>query len=301
MSNVNNLLFATSLLSVAHGFYMVAALFTALPLLFDLNEFSVSNQQPDTPGTYAIIETCIAGASMLIGLTGSLAVIGSKYRLVNSLNQTVLGSFFLLFFLVQGFLMYNRLQFVGVLTDWGWNNGSGTCKDASFTGCPIARYLSANNTEITTISDCKFNAFDLNNINTGQGASQLVDWSNKFNYDVANQNVLLMAAQSAGMPIDIEALDLIHDCWYWGCHEICHPRYKLNRIWITYGAISLGIYALLSVLSFIAASSISKSENEPDDDEKSEPILPPPDLEERLSNNVSNSSSVALTNLRLRI
>ena len=92
--------------------------------------------------------------------------------------------------------MYNRIQFVGVLTDWGWNNGAGTCKDASFTGCPIARYLSANNTKIESISDCKFNAFDLNNINTGQGSSHLIDWSNKFNYDEENQNVLLNTSKT---------------------------------------------------------------------------------------------------------
>lgn len=305
MSNVINLLFATSLLSLAHGFFMVAALFTALPLLFNLHEFSDANQQPDTPGTYAIVETCLAGASMLIGLMGSLTVIGSKHRQVNSLSQRILGTFFFIFFLIQGFLMYQRLNFVGILTDWGWNNGTDTCKDSTLTGCPIARYLSLNYTEIKTISDCKFNAFDLLNVNEGQGASQLVDWSNKFNYDIANKAVVLTAAQSTGLTIDDAALDLQHDCWYWGCNEICHPRYKLNRIWITYGAISLGVYALLSVLSFIAASSISKSENDPEDEKlESEPLIPPDDLEdvrEVLQIKDSNSSSRAVVNLRFRM
>ena len=249
-----NYLFASSLLSTAHGFMTVAALFMSMPLLFDLNIFTDSTEQQNASGTYAIIEMCLAGGSFLIGTVGSFSTLASKTRAVTSTTQYVLGSFYLVFFIINGGIAALRAYQLGWLTDMGIYSKVG-CRDDSFTGCPTARYLLANQT-IETKSNCIFNAYNLENVDAGIK----VDWSNPFNYDKANVNVLVASANSAGLNIDAMAMGEIHGCWYWGCSEVCGDRYKLNQ---TYGYISCGtafIYLLLSLLSFIAASTISKSE-----------------------------------------
>ena len=75
--SLNNLLFLQSLLSTAHGFWISASLITSIPILFDLNIFSDPNLQPNDPGIYSIIETCLAGASFLVALVGSFTTLAS--------------------------------------------------------------------------------------------------------------------------------------------------------------------------------------------------------------------------------
>lgn len=305
-SKANNLLMATAFMSTAHGFWVTSGLFTALPLLFDLNVFSMSNEQPDDAGIYSIIELVLAGCSFLIGMVGAYGIIGSKNRIANSTSQFILGAFFTIFAVVQLILLFLRLNARGVLADMGWNDGVGTCADHSFTGCPIARYEHANFT-IETISDCKFNAFDLNNVNNQDigGATILVDWSNVFNYDSVNAAVLATAANSGGtLEVDAAAMPNIGHCWYWGCNEVCHPRSKLNQAWITYAMLSSGVYIILSILSFVAGSKISKEEelltDKKDDVESQVLIAPDDDDTDGWSNKVS-SSSVRLENFKLRM
>lgn len=249
-----NYLFASSLLSTAHGFMTVAALFMSMPLLFDLNIFTDSTEQQNASGTYAIIEMCLAGSSFLIGAVGSFSALASKTRNVSSTTQYVLGSFYLVFLIVSGGIAALRAYQLGWLTDMGLYSKVG-CRDDSFTGCPTARYIFANQT-IETKTNCIFNAYNLENIDAGIK----VDWSNPFNYDKANVNILVQSANSAGLNIDAMAMGEIHGCWYWGCSEVCGDRYKLNQ---TYGLISCGsafIYLVLAAVSFLAASTISKSE-----------------------------------------
>ena len=109
-SKVTTILFGSSLLSTAHGFWTFAALFTSIPFLFNLNEFADTNKQPDTPGVYAIIETCLAGASFLIGAVGSYSIVGSKRRLANSTSLFVLGGFYTIFAIIQLLLLFFRLN-----------------------------------------------------------------------------------------------------------------------------------------------------------------------------------------------
>lgn len=272
-----------------------------MPLLFDLNVFSDSNAQPDTPGIYSIIETVVAGCSFLLGVTGSYAIIGSKLRIANSSTQFILGAFYTAFFVAQTILLFLRLNKRGILYEWGWNDGTNTCADFSFTGCPIARYEHANYT-VETISDCQFNAFDLNNIDDGSGALITVDWSNVFNYDVANSAILATAANSGGtLEVDAAAMPNIGDCWYWGCNSVCHSRYKLNQMWTIYGTISMVVYIILSILSFVAAAKISKEEDLVGEsaDEESVP-LKLVDESDEWSSNVS-SSAVRSLNFSLRM
>lgn len=286
-SKATNLLFGQSLLSTAHGFWVTSALFTAIPLLYDLNVFSDVNEQPDDPGIYAVIELCLAGTSFLIALAGSFGVLASKFRLASSTSQFILGSFYTMAFLGSAALLYLRLNMLGWLYDWGIGDGVGTCSDSSFTGNPTYRLTNLTSNTIESISDCKFNVYDINNVNTfslGAGSPTLVDWSNKFNYDASNAAVLASYAQSAGADVDAAGMPLIHNFWYWGCNEICHPRYKLNRTWLFYTMASTGIYLILMGLSFGAATIIKKDE-ELGEDKKDE------EMQELLESGQTDSSN----------
>ncbi len=307
LPHIRQLILATALFSLAHGFYIFSGLFTSMPLLFNLNIFSDSNAQPDIPGNFAVIETTMAGVNFLLGVVGSMAILGDNRPKLTATRGWIIGVIYLILFIVQMILLGIRLDKTGTFYDWGWNDGTKTCRDTDFTGCPIARFLSTDGATIDSISDCKFNAFDVNNVNSGDGASQLVDWSNFMNYDSANAAVLATAAQSAGMDVDADALEPIHDCWYWGCHEICTDRYKLNGIWITYAVISVVVYALLSTLTFITASAVAREEELGDVKRSGESnsLEIPPDADgfssssELLSKD--SSSSDKFLNLNLRI
>lgn len=254
--SLNNLLFTQSLLSTAHGFWICASLITSIPLLFDLNIFSDSNLQPDDPGIYCIIEICLAGASFLVALVGSFTTLASKSRETNPLTQYTLGSFYVIFFIICSFIAFLRLNKLGLLAEWELTEEAGTCRDSSFTGNPIAR-LELAGYKVETISDCQFNVYDPNLVNInifGNGTNNpiLVDWSNPFNYDAANANVLAQAAQSAGADVDAAAMPLLHEFWYWGCDPVCHPRHKLNFTWLIYSIVNSGVYLILLIVSFAA-------------------------------------------------
>jgi len=302
----NNILIATSLISICHGFWVTSGLFMAMPTLFDLNVFSDTNTQPDTPGIYSIVELVLAGCSFLIGVVGSYGIVASKRRVGSSTSQFLMGSFFTVFTIVQGILLFFRFDKNGYLKEYNINDGTGSCLDASFTGCPTARYKSANYT-IETISDCKFNAFDLNNINNQAigGGSQLVDWSNVFNYDVSNAATLAAAANSGGtLELDAAAMPNIGHCWYWGCDEVCNPRYKLNQMWTIYAMASLVVYLLLTILTFVAGGNIAAEEELASSDESPDVEAAPDKFSMRRRSRWSNSNSSSsnrLINLDFRI
>lgn len=271
--SLNNLLFIQSLLSTAHGFWISASLITSIPILFDLNVFSDPNIQTDDPGIYSIIEICLAGASFLVALVGSFTTLASKSRETNPITQYTLGSFYVIFFIICSIIAFLRLNKLGVLAEWDMADATGTCSDSSFTGNPIAR-LELAGYKVETISDCQFNVYDPNLVNInifGNGTNNpiLVDWSNPFNYDASNANVLAQAAQSAGADVDAAAMPLLHEFWYWGCDPVCHPRHKLNYAWLTYSIVNSGVYLILLIVSFAAgveSNRNSKLSTKKDDD-----------------------------------
>lgn len=286
--------------------FVFAGLFTSMPLLFNFHIFSDSVKQPNRSGELAIIETAMAGGSFLIGTVISVATLGSKTRKINSTLLWTMGAIYCVFTILQVAYLFERLDKTGILNNWGWNDGTKTCNDDSFTGCPIARYLSVENSKIETISDCKFNAFDINNVNDGEGASQLVDWSNRLNYDSANVNLLATAAQSAGMDVDADALEPIYACWYWGCNSVCNDRYRLNRVYIGYACANTIFYIVLSVLMFLSASEVSKGEDLGEEKRAAEepPVEIPDDddftpYSSSTNNDISSSDKVLYLNLRI--
>ena len=148
-----------------HGIITLIGLFVAMPILSSLDSFS--SGQPDLPAIYSIVEMSFAVVSIVIVFT-------TMYY-PKSISFTIGGSFWIILALSQLVLLYLRAYNTGFISDIGLVEEAG-CRDSSFVGCPIARLLSSGNT-IESIGDCRFNAFDLDNINTGEGSSQLIDWS----------------------------------------------------------------------------------------------------------------------------
>lgn len=262
--NLNGLLFTQSFLATAHGFWMVAALLTVIPLLFNLNVFSDTNEQPDDPGVYSIVELCLGGASFLVSFVGSFTVLAGAKRITTPLTQFALGAFYLILFVICVIILGLRLNKMGILSDFGFADDANTCRDSSFTGNPIAR-LELAGYKVETKTDCMFNVYDSNLVNINQfgGNSSepiLVDWSNVFNYDSANLGVLAQAAQSAGEDVDAAAMPLLHEYWYWGCDPVCHPRHKLNNTWLAYSFVNCGAYLILMIVSFAAGVEANRSD-----------------------------------------
>ena len=262
---LNGILFAQSLIATAHGFWIVSSLLTAVPFLFDLNVFSDTNMQPNDAGIYSIIETCFAFVSFCVSLVGSFTILASVERKSSSVTQFTLGAFYILFFGVCLIFLAFRMNKMGIFYDWNIGGMDKTCRDSSFGGNPTAR-LELAGYEIKSVSDCIFNAYDPDLVNINQFGSNssepmLIDWSNVNNYDHVNAAVLAQSAQSAGVEnIDAAAMPKLHEYWYWGCHPICHPRHRLNFIYLVYDIVSVVIYLTLAILSFAAGVESNRME-----------------------------------------
>ena len=249
-----NILMFSALLSTAVGFLVFSAMFTTIPLLYDLNVFADSNLQPNDPGVYTIVEMSLAAATFAIGAVGTHALLGQKAAVGGSV-QYMVATFYTLFLLAETWIVYQRTLNLGYLSEYGIVDAYG-CNDTSIaTGCPTSR-AELTDLNIVTKTDCSFNVYNLDNVNGGTA----IDWSNKDMYDYDNNGVLVAAAQNAYGDDSIKAKDIgmIHHCYYWGCSEACNDRYRVNRIWLF---ISIGtwiMYIILMGLSFGAAGNMSK-------------------------------------------
>lgn len=231
------------------AFFLSGAYLTSLPFLNELNIFSDTSVNPDTSGIYTIIETCLALSSFLICAVVAWALVGVEK--VEKEQMRIGGFFYVMFFLVELVLLFNRLLALGILADWGMAKDSG-CRNPAFDGNPVERYERYSGKNITLKSECIFNGFNTLNIDGGNK----IDWANYVNYDSAQRNVLLQAAQSAGLTqLKLEDIPYYHDTWYWGCHEICHERYNLNRLWLWFSFIGMISYLVTALFLFCAGDS----------------------------------------------
>ena len=231
---------------------MVCTNLSYLPILFKLNVFDDPSLQPNIPGIYSLVESGIAFFVLLISVIEIIRTMISSEKRTASI-QWVVGTIYALFFIAQVVFSIIRTK-----------AREDICNDTSFTGCPVARYESFYT--VSKERDCIFNAYDLSNINNLDinGGTELIDWSDRSNYDYANVNVLVAAANSngvngTGIDVDAAAMPLLHDCWYYGCGGVCNPRDNLNKVWIRNGYIGIAIYLLLTVLAYTAGSKLSSS------------------------------------------
>lgn len=268
------------------AFFLSGAYLMSLPFLNELNIFSDASKNPDTSGIYTVVETCLALSSFLICAVVAWALVGVEK--VEKEQMRIGGFFYVMFFLVELVILFNRLLAMGILADWGLAKDSG-CRNPDFDGNPVERYERYAGKKIKLKSECIFNGFNTLNIDGGTK----LDWANYVNYDSAQRNVLLQAAQSAGLTqLTLEDIPYYHESWYWGCHEICHDRYTLNHTWVWFSLIGMVSYLVTALFLFCAGD--NQTSISPDNDEESDPLL----LAEEEDNNDSASSSEQLGSLK---
>lgn len=249
---MSNIIKINSFIGIAYGMWAVSAHLSSLPILYKLDVFADPSLQPDIPGVYSFVEVGFAGAVLLTSVINMLSVTLLRCKQFASL-QWIAGTIFAMLCIAQVIFIFIRI-----------NTRDKICNDTSFTGCPVARY--ELHYTVSSETDCIFNAYDLNNINNLDinGGTLLIDWSDRSNYDYANVEVLVAAANSngangTGIDVDAAAMPLLHDCWYYGCGGICNPRDVLNNTWITHGIVGCVFYGILSMLAYTAASKLSSS------------------------------------------
>lgn len=228
-------------ISLIYGSMSILTLFLITFIVYAYNDLK-GEDQANVSGNLAIVEIVIASVSVALGVV--------IYVNFNNLKYNAMALLWAALTVAQFVVFYIRATATGLTTRLGLTESTG-CEDSSFVGCPVARIESAGYENI-----CEFNAFDLDNINTGEGSSTLIDWSDKTMYDNINKAVLVDAATSAGLDIDAAALAPIHGCYYFGCP--CTGRETLNSIYLFTGVISGAIYLALCILSFQASSSARK-------------------------------------------
>lgn len=139
-----------------------------------------------------------------------------------------------------------RLSETGLMFD------TGVCKrtEGSLV-CPTV--LFRTEMAIENKLDCVFNAFAESPSAWNKAGVPKIDWSNEEMYDKKSQSVVFEAYKLAREDIDIneDEMALYHDCWYWGCDEICNDRHLINVVMAYASAIVSVIYITLTVLSGI--------------------------------------------------
>jgi hypothetical protein len=228
-------------ISLFHGSIVIIGLALFTFIVYAYNDLK-GEDQANVSGNLAIVEMVVASVSVALGVVISY---------FNNLKYNAMALLWAALAVSQFVVFYIRAAATGLTTRLGLTESTG-CEDSSFVGCPVARIESAGYENI-----CKFNAFDLDNINTGEGSSTLIDWSDTTMYDNINKAVLVNAANSAGLDIDAAALAPIHGCYYFGC-PCTGDRETLNSIYLFTGAASIAIYLALCILSFQASSSARK-------------------------------------------
>ena len=167
-----------------------------------------------------------------------------------------------LFALISIVITMYRVAETGILSGVVDMFSDGVCSRTTAGACQTVLYRSEYN--ITEKVDCKINAYSVSSINWNKADYPLIDWSDKEMYDVKNRNTTYMAYFKARTdsddPLDITNADemyLYHDCYYWGCDEICNDRYTLNRIMVY----ASGIQSVLNIaLIILFACQIGRDE-----------------------------------------
>jgi hypothetical protein len=236
---------------------LFGSLFISMPVLNTLNIFTQTNQQPDTPGIYAIIETVIAGSAFLVSI---VAIYAGKERKGHNIS----GFLFIAFAIIQLVILSGRLYWKGVFTDLKILGDVG-CRNVALEGNPVARFERYGNKEIKIKNDCVFNAFNSLSIDSGDK----IDWANYISYDAVSRPALLAAAISAGEnQLDLDRIPYYHAYWYWGCNSICHDRFKLNFAWLILSAFGFISYLLIGILFFCSVENTSTQVYNANDDEQ---------------------------------
>lgn len=273
------------LILTLHGTFMVGAYFMSVPFLNSLSIFdSTTYTQTDVSGIFSIIELCFALISVIIYNVSYFIKDRTDYMPLstkedsessseNKQTSKVLVGFYGAFFVGSIVITLLRMGAMGIMYDLNLSTVSqGTCADVDWqTGCPTTRFNKYSSSKISNLEECNFNAYG------GDGKTSTDkftnDWALPENYDASKRSRLVSNANNAlnivpagdvcdvgtistdKTKCEISANDLpeIHWCWYWGCDQVCNPRYRVNHTWLvmswfnSFFYLAIMIYLIISI------------------------------------------------------
>lgn len=267
-----------------HGMFMIGSYFMSMPILNSLYIFDNEHVfQDDAPGVFAIIELCFALASIIIFNVSyyirdredytplKTEESQAKIRFIGKQTSRVLVGFYAAFFAGSLTFAIMRMSSMGLFYHLNLSpNNAETCADIEWqTGCPTTRFNKYKKNKITEKSECMFNAYNQDSIETN--GTTLIDWSMKKNYDATKRSELV---QRVNQKLNIACVDnkcqlgscdandkcvvsdddlpKIHWCWYWGCDPVCNERYTVNQAWLTFSWINAIFYLTIMTLMIIS-------------------------------------------------
>jgi len=233
------ILASTSILS---GSILFAAHFMVTPTLTDLVVFHDSTNYP---GILGIVEACMAGATVLIGLVSAQALLCDDDKRQGRCPLRVSGAIYVVFALVSAVIFFVRGMNTGIL------GMTGTCTDTSLQGCPPVRYESVLPFDIETVDHCKLNVWTENpdlfqSTQLSGPMNMTIDWSLEESYDTRdfnpNSNKLF---DNGFIPPDLTG------CVHWGCHRVCNAmRHRVNEVWFYASVLATVVYTTLAIFGF---------------------------------------------------
>lgn len=118
--------------------------------------------------------------------------------------------------------------------------------------CPTVLYRSVEGYDIETKKDCEFNNFADSPSAWNTGNITRINWSDKEMYDKKNRGLIFRAYTEArgSVLITEEEMVLYHDCWNWGCDEVCNKnQYEINEILLWSPLVGIVTYTILVLMS----------------------------------------------------
>ena len=210
---------------------------------YPLNIFSESSIQLNWSGTLSTIEIGVGTAVLLLCTVTAIPYLD----VLNIKNKTPIKFatiYFAIMALASVIISMYRLSETGIISD------NGICKRVEGDlVCPTVLFRSAM--KIENKEDCVFNAFANSASVWNRAGVPKINWYDKDMYDKKSQQTVYDAYKAAREDVEITAdeMTLYHDCWYWGCDEVCNYRHTININMAFASAIVSVIYIVLAVLS----------------------------------------------------
>ncbi len=210
---------------------------------YPLNIFTDSSVQRNWSGILSCIEIGV-GAGVLLLTTVTAAPYINAVRIKNRTPIKFATIYYAILALASVIISVYRLSETGTIFD------NGICKRMEGDlVCPTVLFRSKMTIDNKT--DCRFNAFADSSSVWNKAGVPTIDWSDKEMYDKKSQSIVFDAYKTArtDVDIDMDEMTLYHDCWYWGCDEVCNDRHNINIVMAYASAIVSIIYIIPVILA----------------------------------------------------
>jgi hypothetical protein len=231
------------ILGVLSSLGMVIFQINSLAVDYPLNIFTDSSVQLNWSGILSTIEVGVGSAVLLLCTVTAVPYLG-VIDIKNRAPIKFATIYYAIMALTSVIISIYRLSETGIIFD------NGICKRLEGDlVCPTVMFRSEMTIEKN--EDCIFNAFADSSSVWNKAGDPKIDWSDREMYDKKSQQTVFDAYKAArpDVDIDMDEMTLYHDCWYWGCDEICNDRHRINIV-MAYASVGVSVvYIVLSILS----------------------------------------------------